>query len=64
MGMFDLRREIDLIDFPMSKRMSKQMSAIHSENVKFNYEYEVPNGTGNETVYISGQFDNWDFEEM
>ena len=44
--------------------MSKKMSAMHSENVKFTYIYEVPNGTGAETVYISGQFNNWDFEEM
>ena len=29
-----------------------------------NYKYSVPDGTGNEAVFISGQFNNWDFEEM
>jgi len=47
-----------------AKQMSKKMSVMHSENVRFTYEYEVPNGHGAETVFISGQFNNWDFEEM
>ena len=28
------------------------------------YKYSVPNGTGKEAIFISGQFNNWDLEEM
>jgi hypothetical protein len=32
--------------------------------VELTYKYVVPNGTGKEMVFISGQFNNWDYEEM
>ena len=52
------------LDLGKLKSMSQKFSSIHSELVKMQYNYAVPDGTGNETVYISGQFNNWDLEEM
>jgi len=54
LDMFDLESAMDNSDLGMAKKMSKSVSAIHSENVKFTYTYEVPHGNGTETVYISG----------
>ena len=59
-----LTKAMENSDLGLANKLSKSMSAIHSENVKFKYEYVVPNAYGGETVYISGQFNNWDFEEM
>jgi hypothetical protein len=56
--------DMEGMNLKSAKSISKKMSVMHSENVTFKYEYEVPNGNGTETVYISGQFNNWDFEEM
>ena len=55
--------EVDL-DATKLKSLSRKFSSIHSEEVAMHYKYSVPDGTGNEAVFISGQFNNWDFEEM
>ena len=46
--------------------MSKKFSSIKSEDVKLTYSYQLDeNYYGSEcAVFISGQFNNWDFEEM
>ena len=48
------------------RSLSKKFSSIKSEDVKLTYSYQIDeNYYGNEsTVFISGQFNNWDFEEM
>tara|TARA_B110000285_G_C14927657_1_gene515823 strand:+ start:150 stop:317 length:168 start_codon:yes stop_codon:yes gene_type:complete len=49
-----LTKAMENSDLGLANKLSKSMSAIHSENVKFKYEYVVPNAYGGETVYISG----------
>ena len=49
-----LMSAMDNSDMGKAKKLSRSVSVIHSENVKFTYEYEVPFGTGTEEVYISG----------
>ena len=55
---------MDASNLGIAKKMSRTLSSIHSENVQMVYKYQIPQGTGKEKVQISGQFNNWNFEEM
>ena len=44
--------------------MQKKLSAIRTEYVEFNYEYTDEELTEECMIHISGQFNDWGFEEM
>ena len=65
-GSFDLSDHISNLGITRktSRKMQKKLSIMKSENVLFKYEYADEDVEETATIYISGQFNNWDFEEM
>ena len=45
---------MDASNLGIAKKISKNLSSIHSENVQMVYKYQILQGTGKEKVQISG----------